>query len=171
MLTIIFAALLTLSPGDNPNPAGYGQVAAIRATTQAATATVGVYAVTSARTWTNTYQTVITPHRRYDFVITNYDGAAAIATNTWDTFDYSDWMIGGITNMIVGPVTPSTVPVTNTVVAGQALAAVYTVTNTLGTVSVSGHTGAATPEGAFVYGDTIYVSGAADGDEVKMILK
>ena len=171
MLNLIIATLLTLSPGENANPDAFGQVAAVRATTQSATATVKVSSVSIAQTWTNTYATVILPRRRYDFTITNWNGSAAVSTNTWDTFDYSDWKINGITNKIVGAVVPSTVPYTNTVVSGKALAARYVVTNELASVSVSSHNGEATPNGKYVYGDTLVVSGAADGDTVKLILK
>ena len=170
MNVAILAALLTLFPGENAAPSEYGQVAAIEATTQAASATVTVSAVSTAETWTNVTKEVVTDHRRYDFVITNWDGNVSIATNVLDTFSYSDWMLGP-TNMIVGPVRPSTVPVTNTVVAGKALAVRYVVTNSIGSVSVSSHFGTATPENKFFFGDKLVVGGAADGDSVKLILK
>lgn len=170
MNAIILAALLTLAPGDNPAPEAYGQVAAVQATTQAASASVTVSAVSLAQTWTNVYEDVVSAHRRYDFTITNWDGNASIATNTLDVFNYADWMLGP-TNMIVGPVVPSDVLMTNTVATGKALAAQYFVTNTLATVSASGHYGTATPDAAFVFGGTLVVTGAADGDIIKIIIK
>ena len=160
MNVAILAALLTLFPGENAVPSEHGQVAAIEATTQSASATITVSAVSTAQTWTNVLQEVVTDHIRYDFAITNWDGNASIATNTLDTFSYSDWMLG-TTNMIVGPVRPSTVPVTNTVVAGKAIAASYVVTNTLGTVAVSSHFGTATPENKFFFGDKFVEIGRA----------
>lgn len=168
----IIATILALLPGENAAPGAYGQVSAIEATTQAASATVGVSAVSTARTWTNALETVVTQHRRYDFAVTNWDGNASIATNTLDSFSYSDWLLGGVTNMIVGSVVPSNILVTNVVeTGGKLLAAEYVVTNSLGSVSVSNHHGTATPENAHFFGGEIIVTGASDGDSVKLILK
>ena len=84
----------------------------------------------------------------------------------------ADWIING-TNFIVGRVTASAFLATNVVATGgKILAAEYTVTNDLASVTASAHYGVDSPDSAtFYFGDPIIVTGATDGDVIKLILK
>ncbi len=174
----VFAAFattsITLAPGLNVLPgwhAGGGKVLAVEAVTQNAAATVALSSVRSVTTYTNQLFEVVTPHDLYSFSITNYDGNAAISTNTVDVFSYSDWM-RGTTNLIVGAVTHTRFAETNTVAAGRLPSTTYTVTNALLSVTTSGHYGTATPESSkFVFGGAINVSGAAEDDVITLIVE
>ena len=172
MNAAILAAIIALTPGFNQGIPAAGQVAAVQVVTQSAAPTVALKTVSTARTWTNALETVVSKHVRYDFAVTNFDGNAAIPTNTVDHFDYADWIVNG-TNFIVGKVTASAFLATNVVeTGGKILAAEYTVTNDLASVTASAHYGVDSPDSAtFYFGDPIIVTGATDGDVVKLILK
>ena len=169
MNSIILAALLTLQPGYN-NPGVAGEVVAIEAATTNATATIAIKSVQSVTAYSNITAQVINFETAYAITYTNYDGNAAIKTNVIGYVNYADFKTtNGVNKIISGP-TRFDMPITNTVITATVPAATYTKTNDLATVTTSGHFGNVTTN-AFLFGDGILVTGAAEGDSIKVLLK
>ena len=168
MNSIILAALLTLQPGYN-NPGVAGEVVAIEAATTNATATIGIKSVQSITAYTNATAQVVNFETAYAITYTNYDGSAAIATNVIGWVDFDDFRTNGVSKIISGP-TRFDLPITNTVVTATLPAETYVKTNDLATVTTSAHFGNVTTN-AFLFGDGILVTGAAEGDSIKVLLK
>lgn len=168
MNSIILAALLALQPGYN-NPGVAGEVVAIEAATSNATATVALKSVQSFTTYTNATAQVVKFETAYALTYTNFDGAAAIATNVIGYVDYDYFKTNGVSKIIAGP-TRFDMPITNTVVVATLPAATYAKTNDLASVTTSGHFGSVTTN-AYLLGDGILVTGAADGDYIKVLIK
>ena len=168
MNSIILAALLTLNPGYN-NPGVAGEVVAIEAATTNATATIAIKSVQSITAYTNATAQVVNFETAYALTYTNYDGSAAISTNVIGYVDYDYFKTNGVSKIISGP-TRFDLPITNTVIVATLPAATYAKTNDLATVTTSAHFGNVTTN-AFLFGDGILVTGAADGDSIKVLLK
>lgn len=168
MNSIILAALLTLQPGYN-NPGVAGEVVAIEAATTNATATIGIKSVQSITAYTNATAQVVNFETAYAITYTNYDGSAAIATNVIGWVDFDDFRTNGVSKIISGP-TRFDLPITNTVVTATLPAETYVKTNDLATVTTSAHFGNVVTN-AYLFGDGILVTGAADGDSIKVIYK
>ena len=168
MNSIILAALLTLQPGYN-NPGVAGEVVAIEAATTNATATIAIKSVQSITAYTNATAQVVNFETAYALTYTNYDGAAAIATNVIGYVDYDYFKTNGVSKIISGP-SRFDMPITNTVIVATLPAATYAKTNDLATVTTSAHFGNVTTN-AFLFGDGILVTGAAEGDSIKVLLK
>jgi hypothetical protein len=166
---ILLAALLTLQPGYN-NPGVAGEVVAIEAATTNATATIAIKSVQSITAYTNATAQVVNFETAYALTYTNYDGSAAISTNVIGYVDYADFKTtNGVNKIISGP-TRFDMPITNTVITATVPAATYAKTNDLATVTTSAHFGNVTTN-AFLFGDGILVTGAAEGDSIKVLLK
>ena len=166
---ILLAALLTLNPGYN-NPGVAGEVVAIEAATTNATATIAIKSVQSVTAYSNITAQVVNFETAYAITYTNYDGAAAIATNVIGYVNYADFKTtNGVNKIISGP-TRFDMPITNTVIVATLPAATYAKTNDLATVTTSAHFGNVTTN-AFLFGDGILVTGAAEGDTIKVLVK
>ena len=170
MNSLILAALLTLNPGYN-NPGAAGEVVAIEAATSNATATVALKSVSALTTYTNATAQVVTFEAAWRVVYTNFDDTAAITTTVvgyldWDAFKWTN----GVQRIIGDPVRFD-LPTTNTVVTGQAISGYYAATNDIGTVTTSAHFGQAAITNKVLFGDGILVTGAAEGDSIKVLLK
>lgn len=168
MNSLILAALLTLQPGYN-NPGVAGEVVAIEAATTNATATIAIKSVQSITAYTNATAQVVNFETAYALTYTNYDGSAAISTNVIGYVDYDYFKTNGVSKIISGP-TRFDMPITNTVITATVPAATYAKTNDLATVTTSAHFGNVTTN-AFLFGDGILVTGAAEGDSIKVLLK
>ena len=168
MNSIILAALLTLQPGYN-NPGVAGEVVAIEAATTNATATIAIKSVQSVTAYSNITAQVVNFETAYSITYTNYDGSAAISTNVIGYVDYDYFKTNGVSKIISGP-TRFDMPITNTVITATVPAATYAKTNDLATVTTSAHFGNVTTN-AFLFGDGILVTGAAEGDSIKVLLK
>jgi hypothetical protein len=168
MNSIILAALLTLNPGYN-NPGVAGEVVAIEAATTNATATIAIKSVQSITAYTNATAQVVNFETAYALTYTNYDGSAAISTNVIGYVDYDYFKTNGVSKIISGP-TRFDMPITNTAIVATLPAATYAKTNDLATVTTSAHFGNVTTN-AFLFGDGILVTGAAEGDSIKVLLK
>lgn len=169
ILSTILAALLTLNPGYN-NPGVAGEVVAIEAATTNATATIAIKSVQSITAYTNATAQVVNFETAYALTYTNYDGSAAISTNVIGYVNYADFKTtNGVSKIISGP-TRFDMPITNTVIVATLPAATYAKTNDLATVTTSAHFGNVTTN-AFLFGDGILVTGAAEGDSIKVLLK
>lgn len=169
MNSIILAALLTLQPGYN-NPGVAGEVVAIEAATTNATATIAIKSVQSITAYTNATAQVVNFETAYALTYTNYDGSAAISTNVIGYVDYDYFKTtNGVNKIISGP-TRFDMPITNTVITATVPAATYAKTNDLATVTTSAHFGNITTN-AFLFGDGILVTGAAEGDTIKVLVK
>lgn len=168
MNSIILAALLALNAGYN-NPGAAGEVVAIEAATSNAAATVTLKTVKSYTVYTNATAQVVGYETAFALVYTNFDGAAAISTNVIGYVDYDAFKTNGVSKIISGP-SRFDMTVTNTVVVGQLPAETYAETNDLASVTTSGHFGSATTN-AYLLGDAILVDGAADGDQIKVLVK
>ena len=162
------AALLSLSPGYN-NPGASGEVVAIEAATSNAAATVALKTVQTFTVYTNATAQSISYETAYALTYTNFDGSAAISTNVIGYVDYSAFRTNGVSKILTGP-TRFDLPITNTVVVASIAAATYTKTNDLASVTTSDHFGSATTN-AFLLGDAILVTGATDGDSIKVLVK
>ena len=165
---ILLAALLTLNPGYN-NPGVAGEVVAIEAATTNATATIAIKSVQSITAYTNATAQVVNFETAYALTYTNFDGSAAISTNVIGWVDYDYFKTNGVSKIISGP-TRFDMPITNTVIVATLPAATYAQTNDLATVTTSAHFGNVTTN-AFLFGDGIFVTGAAEGDSIKVLLK
>ena len=165
---ILLAALLTLQPGYN-NPGVAGEVVAIEAATTNATATIAIKSVQSITAYTNATAQVVNFETAYALTYTNFDGSAAISTNVIGWVDYDYFKTNGVSKIISGP-TRFDMPITNTVIVATLPAATYAKTNDLATVTTSAHFGNVTTN-AFLFGDGIFVTGAAEGDSIKVLLK
>ena len=165
---ILLAALLTLNPGYN-NPGVAGEVVAIEAATTNATATIAIKSVQSITAYTNATAQVVNFETAYALTYTNFDGSAAISTNVIGWVDYDYFKTNGVSKIISGP-TRFDMPITNTVIVATLPAATYAQTNDLATVTTSAHFGNVTTN-AFLFGDGILVTGAAEGDQIKVLLK
>lgn len=166
---LILAALLTLSPGYN-NPGVSGEVVAIEAATSNAAATVALKTVQTFTVYTNATAQTISYKTAYAITYTNFDGSAAISTNVIGYVDYSAFRTNGVSKILTGP-TRFDLPITNTVVVASVAAATYTTTNDLASVTTSGHFGNVITTNAFLLGDAILVTGATDGDSIKVLVK
>lgn len=168
MNSIILAALLTLSPGYN-NPGVAGEVVAIEAATTNAAATISISSVQSVTAYTNATAQVVNFETAFALTYTNFDGSAAISTNVvgWVDFDY--FKTNGVSKIISGP-TRFDLPITNTVVTATLPAETWAKTNALATITTSGHFGSVSTN-AYLFGDAILVTGAADGDSIKILIK
>lgn len=169
ILSTILAALLTLAPGYN-NTGAAGEVVAVSAATSNATATVAIKSVDALTTYTNTTAQVVTFETAYALTFTNYDGEAAIETNVLGYVDYDYFKTNGVSKIIEGP-TRFDLPITNTVVTGQAISGYYAATNDIGSVTTSAHFGQAAVTNKVLFGGGVLVTGAADGDIIKIIIK
>ena len=165
---IILAAMLTLNPGFN-NVGVAGEVVAIEAATSNATATVEVSAVNSLTLYTNVTEQVVSYDTAYALTYTNFDGEASIATNVLGYVDYDYFKTNGVSKIISGP-TRFDMPITNTVVKASVAAETYAVTNTIATGTTSAHFGQATTN-AYIFGGGLYVTGAGEGDIIRVIYK
>ena len=168
MNSIILAALLALNPGYN-NPGVAGEVVAIEAATTNATATIDIKSVQSITAYTNATAQVINFETAYALTYTNYDGSAAIETNVIGWVDYDYFKTNGVSKIISGP-TRFDMPTTNTVITATLPAATYAKTNDLATVTTSAHFGSVVTN-AYLFGDGILVTGAAEGDSIKVLIK
>lgn len=168
MNSIILAALLTLNPGYN-NPGVAGEVVAIEAATTNATATIAIKSVQSITAYTNATAQVVNFETAYALTYTNFDGSAAISTNVIGYVDYDYFKTNGVSKIISGP-TRFDMPITNTVIVATLPAATYAKTNDLATVTTSAHFGNVTTN-AFLFGDGILVTGAAEGDIINILIK
>ena len=168
MNSLILAALLTLQPGYN-NPGVAGEVVAIEAATTNATATIAIKSVQSITAYTNATAQVINFDTAYALTYTNYDGSAAISTNVIGYVDYDYFKTNGVSKIISGP-TRFDMPITNTVITATLPAATYAKTNDVASVTTSAHFGSVTTN-AFLFGDALLVTGAAEGDSIKVLLK
>ena len=162
------AAILTLSPGYH-TPGVAGEIVAVEAATSNASATVSLKAVTSFSTYTNATQEVVSYETAYAIVYTNFDGEAAISTNVLRYVDYGYFRTNGVSKIISGP-TRFDLPITNSVVVAKVPSATYEKTNDLAIVATLGHFGSVGTN-AFLFGDAILVTGAAEGDRVRVIYK
>ena len=169
ILSTILAALLTLAPGYN-NTGAAGEVVAVSAATSNATATVAIKSVNTLTTYTNTTAQVVTLETAYALTYTNYDGAAAIATNVLGYVDYDYFKTNGVSKIIKGPVRFD-MPITNTVVTGQAISGYYAATNDIGSVTTSAHFGQAAITNKVLLGGGVLVTGAAEGDIINILIK
>ena len=165
---IILAAMLTLTGGYN-NVGVAGEVVALEAATSNATATVEVQAVSRFTTYTNVTADVVSYETAYALTYTNYDGEASIATNVIGYVDYDYFKTNGVSKIIAGP-TRFDMPITNTVVTATIAADTYTATNTIATITTADHFGSVTTN-AYIFGGGIYISGAEEGDTIKLIYK
>lgn len=171
MCAAALADVFALKPGLNSLAAARGEFAAADAVTTNASATISVQSVRTVYAYTNAFVDVTTTHEVFSFVYTNFDGNAAIQTNVWDSFSYDDWKTNGV-SMIVGPVTPSTTNVTETVPDGRRISEAFTVTNDLVTITASGHYGSASPESTtYVLGGQYLVTGSGEDDVVTIYIK
>ena len=169
MNSLILAALLMLQPGYN-NPGAAGEVVAIEAATTNATATIAIKSVQSITAYTNATAQVVNFETAYAIVYTNFDDSASVATNIIGYVDYSAFRTtNGVNKIISGP-TRFDMPITNTVIVATLPAATYAKTNDLATVTTSAHFGSVTTN-AFLLGDGLLVTGAADGDTIKVLIK
>lgn len=168
MNSIILAAMLTLTGGYN-NAGVSGEVVAIEAATSNATATVEVRAVSSYTVYTNATAEVVSYEPAWAVTYTNFDGEASIETNVVGRIDYSAFQTNGVSK-IIGEPQRFDMPFTNVVVTARVAAETYTATNTIATVTTSGHFGT-TVTNAFLFGGGIYVGGAEDGDIIRIIYK
>lgn len=169
MNSILLAALLALNPGHN-NPGVAGEVVAIEAASTNATATIGIKSVQTVTAYSNITEKVIKYETAYAITYTNYDGAAAISTNVIGYVDYSAFQTtNGVNKITKGP-TRFDMPVTNEVIVATVPAATYEKTNDIATVTISSHFGSVVTNG-YLFGDGILVTGAADGDSIKIIYK
>ena len=173
--TLCAAALADVwapKPGLNSLAAARGEFACADAVTTNATASIAVKSVRTVYAYTNAYKNVTTSHEVYSFTITNFDGNAAIATNVWDSFSYDDWLWTNGVSKIVGPVTPSSTNVTETVPDGRRVSGTFVVTNDLVTISASDHYGLAAPESTtYVLGGQYLVTGASADDSITIYIK
>ena len=169
ILSTILAALLTLAPGYN-NTGAAGEVVAVSAATSNATATIAIKSVDALTTYTNTTAQVVTFETAYALTYTNYDGAAAIATNVLGYVDYDYFKTNGVSKIIQGPVRFD-LPITNTVVTGQAIYGYYAATNDIGSVTTSAHFGQAAITNKVLFGGGVLVTGAAEGDIINILIK
>lgn len=165
----ILAALLTLAPGYN-NTGAAGEVVAVSAATSNATATVAVKSINTLTTYTNTTAQVVTFEDAWRVVYTNFDGNASITTNVVGYLDYDAFTTNGVTKLIGDPVRFD-LPTTNTVVTGQAISGFYAATNDIGTITTSAHFGQTAITNKVLFGGGVLVTGAADGDIIKIIIK
>ena len=171
MSVAALADVFALKPGLNSLAAARGELAAADAVTTNASASIAVKSVRTVYAYTNAFVDVTSTHEVFSFVYTNFDGNASISTNVWDSFSYDDWMTNGV-SMIVGPVTPSTTNVTETVPDGRRISEVFTVTNDLVTITASGHYGSASPESTtYVLGGQYLVTGSGEDDVVTIYFK
>lgn len=168
MNTIILAALLTLQNGFN-NVGTAGEVIAIEAATASASATVEVKAIQSFTEYTNATADVISYEPAWAVTYTNFDGEASIETNVVGRIDYSAFQTNGVSK-IIGEPQRFDMPITNVVVTAQVAAETYTATNDLATVNVTDHFGTVVTNGV-IFGGGILVTGAAEGDTVKILIK
>jgi len=147
-----------------------GEIVGIECMTIGESASVTASVVLAVTEYTNAFKTITTRHTRYDFTITNYDGNAAIATNTLDNFKYGDWIING-TNKIVGAVNPSTTNIAWSVSDGQRVKATYNKTIAIGNGNASGHYLLITPANAqYLFGGRIDIL-ANKQDVINLMLK
>lgn len=169
MNSIILAALFTLSPGYN-NPGVAGEAVAFEAATTNAAATIAIKSVQSVTAYTNATAQVVKFETAYAIVYTNFDGSAAIATNVVGWVDYDAFKTtNGVNKIISGP-TRFDMPITNTVIVATLPSATYAKTNDVTTITTSGHFGSATTN-VYLLGDALLVTGAADGDIIKVLVK
>lgn len=168
MNSIILAAMLTLTGGYN-NAGVSGEVVAIEAATSNATATVEVKSVSSYTVYTNATAEVVSYEPAWAVTYTNFDGEASIETNVVGRIDYSAFQTNGVSK-IIGEPQKFDMPFTNVVVTAQVAAETYAVTNTIATVTTSAHFGQATTN-AYIFGGGLYVTGAGEGDIIKLIYK
>ena len=169
ILSTILAALLTLAPGYN-NAGAAGEVVAVSAATSNATATVAIKSVNTLTTYTNTTAQVVTFEAAWRVVYTNFDGSASITTNVVGYLDWDAFKTNDVSKIIGSPVRFD-MPTTNTVVTGQAISGFYAATNDIGTVTTSTHFGQAAITNKVIFGGGILVTGAADGDIIKLLIK
>lgn len=169
MNSLILAALIMLNPGYN-DPGVAGEIVAIEAACTNATATVSIKSVQSITAYTNATAKVISYETAYALTYTNFNGAAAISTNVVGYVDYDYFKTNGVSKIVSGP-TRFDMPITNIVVTGQLPKATYAKTNNLATLSVSGHFGSATNLNTAILGDALLVTGAGEGDIIKVLVK
>lgn len=150
MNSLILAALLTLSPGYN-NPGVAGEVVAIEAASTNATAQV------------------VKHETAYALTYTNYDGSAAISTNVLGWVDYDYFKTNGVSKIVKGP-TRFDMPITNTVIVATLPKETWQKTNDLASVTILSHFGSVVTN-AYLFGDGILVTGAAPGDQIKVLLR
>lgn len=92
---------------------------------------------------------------------------------TTNVVGYVDWDAFNDTNgvqRIIGEPVRFDMPITNTVVTAQVAAETYTATNDLATVNVTDHFGTVVTNGV-IFGGGLLVTGAAEGDTVKILIK
>ena len=165
----LIAATFTVGLGENASPSG--EVVAFEAVTASASPAIAVKCVSSVRETTNAVAQNVSTHTRYDFGLTNWNGSAYVATNSWDTFRYADWIVLG-TNHIAGAVTATNVVVTNSFTIGVP-GRTFFVTNTIFSASAANHYLMATnPVTRFLSGGgKIIVTGASAGDKLTLFVK
>ena len=169
MNTIILASLLSLFGGLN-NAAESGEIVAASAATSNEVATVEIQSIDTYTLFTNVTAEVISYDNAWALSYTNFDGEAAIATNVVGYLDFDYFATNGVSKIVDGP-TFFTLVTTNTVVSGRAPSEVFTQTNTLATIETTNHFGSAVITNAYLFGGPIYISGADENDEIKLIIK
>lgn len=163
-----FADSLTLGRGLN-TVGTCGRIAAIEAVTVSADQSLKIQSIRTVTDATNAYRTVVVKRPRFDFTLTNWYGVASVSTNVWDRYDPLAWMPGG-TNHLVGAVSETWIPFTNSVVVGVLPGVSYTVTNDVWSASASGHYKLAQPTNAFITGGSYLVT-CGPNDTVTVILE
>lgn len=91
-------------------------------------------------------------------------------TNVVGYLDYSAFVATNGVSIIVGDPVRFDMPITNTVVVATLPSVTYATTNDLASVTTSGHFGSVSTN-AFLLGDAILVTGAAEGDSIKVLIK
>ena len=168
MNSLILAALLTLYPGYN-NPGVAGEVVAMEAATSNETATIELKSVQAFTLYTNATAEVISYETAYAITYTNFDGEASISTNVVGYLDLSYFYTNGVSKILNGP-TRFDLPITNEVVVATLPSEVFAVTNEFASLTTADHF-AAISTNAYLLGDAIIVTGAEDGDVIKVLVK
>ena len=166
---LIAATPVSLRLGENASP--IGEIAALEAVTASNAPTIKVDYVVSVLAYTNATAQSIKEGRQYSFGLTNWNGVAYVATNSWNRFDFGDWTVNG-TNHVVGPITSTNLVVTNTfpyAVPGPR----YTITNSVFSAAASGHYLMATnPAVKFMSGaGKLVVTGASASDRITIFVR
>jgi hypothetical protein len=167
--TSLLAGTFAIGLGESASPSG--EVLAFEAITASNAPSITVKCVNSVRETTNAVAQNVSTHTRYDFGLTNWNGSAYVATNTFDRFVYSDWTVLG-TNHVAGAVTSTNVVVTNSFTIGVP-GRTFFVTNTIFSASAANHYLMATnPATRFLSGaGRIIVTGASAGDRCTLFVK
>lgn len=159
LFPLILAALVAVSPGENPSGAAAGEIAAVRLAATSSTA-LTLSKIETFETYTNIYADVISHETAYAITYTNFDGQAAISTNVVGYVDYDEFKTNGVSKIIAGP-TRFDLPITNAVVSGEAVASSIVATNAILSATVNGFT-VISPTNAWWFGGGSFLLTPAD---------